>query len=57
MLTEKVPDHNAGIEAKAKDVDQEIQGVHLKLRKTNCLLQYVIFSYMGQNIWHNFLMH
>ena len=27
-----------------------IQGVHLELRKTNCLLQGFIFNYMGQNM-------
>ena len=34
-----------------------IQGVHLKLRKTNCLLQWFFGGYMGQNIWQNLLMH
>ena len=31
-----------------------LQGVHLKLRFLICLLEKVIFSYIGQNIWQNF---
>jgi hypothetical protein len=31
-------------------LELEIQGVHLKLRFIICLLERVIFNYMGQNI-------
>ena len=33
-----------------------IQGVHLKPRFINFLLERVILSYMGQNTWRNFRM-
>ena len=34
-----------------------IQGVHLELRKTNCLLQVVILTYLGQNIRQKFCIY